>query len=381
MSLISSNRNSDFNPISDTRNRNKLVKSSSTTVNNYSIYDKYICKVSLNKNCKNKNKKNNIKNNNLSNNNKLKNMRRLNSPNSINLSNYEGNSKIVKKNIYAFNKIMENYLQQKNIELLQRKKNSHIKSFNNKNIISDSNINNSNLYLSTNRKVFSGYNLTNNHLNQITKNKNESMNLIRNNKIRLRRNKNLSMRDIDNFSGVKSLKHMNNTNYRKENYYSKNNCQIQNNTTNKKIKNESSPDYYYTNVKNYTFNNNNTNNSRCNSKKNIIKNKCKSTRRIDSKDLKVNDLEKKYELLINNKTNNIKNFTSSRNNSCKIHNNNYTIKSGDSEITKPNTLNEKIEKKDDGLEGPEIIHFSLVTLIQKGNKKMKEISLNTKKKK
>ena len=49
-------------------------------------------------------------------------MKRLNSPNSINLSNYEGHSKIVKKNIYAFNKIMENYLQQKNIELLQRKK-------------------------------------------------------------------------------------------------------------------------------------------------------------------------------------------------------------------------------------------------------------------
>ena len=308
-------------------------------------------------------------------------MKRLNSPNSINLSNYEGHSKIVKKNIYAFNKIMENYLQQKNIELLQRKKNSHIKSLNDKNIISDSNINNSNLYLNTNRKyLFSGNNLNNNHLNQINKKKNESMNLIHNNKIRLRRNKNLSMRDVENFSGVKSLKHVNNINYRKENYYSKNNYQIQSNTTNKKIKNECSPDYYYTNFKNNTFNNNNTNNSRCNSKKNIKKNKCNSTRRINSKNLKINDLEKKYELLINNKSNNTKKFSSSRNNSCKIHTNNYTIKSGDSEITKPNTLNEKMEKKDDDLEGPEIIHFSLVALIQKGNKKMKEISLNTKRK-
>ena len=65
MSLISSNRSNDINPISETRNKNKLIKSSSTTVNNYSIYEKYISKVSLNQNCKNKNKENNIQKNNI----------------------------------------------------------------------------------------------------------------------------------------------------------------------------------------------------------------------------------------------------------------------------------------------------------------------------
>ena len=49
MSLISSNKKENDLEESNTKSRNKLVKSSSTTVNNYSLYEKYIGKTNTSK--------------------------------------------------------------------------------------------------------------------------------------------------------------------------------------------------------------------------------------------------------------------------------------------------------------------------------------------
>ena len=370
MSLISSNKKENDLEESNTKSRNKLVKSSSTTVNNYSLYEKYIGKTNTSKNNISKQKESNTKKNNSSSS-KFNNSKRVNSHNSFYLSNYEGESKVIKKNIYAFNKIMENYLQQKNIELLQRKKNLHVKSVSNRNIISESSSNYSNKY-NTNKKLFSGNSLMNHRMSE---RKNESMNVINSNKIKLTRNKNLSMREIDNFSNfsnVKSLKHMNN-NFRKQNLFPKK--FLENNITNKKI---TSPELNYES----DINNNNTfnynNNNKCENKKN----KSNSTRNTDCNNSKIIEIGKKYDLFFNSESQiyDKKNNNKIISNSINKGKNNNTLKSRDSEVTKPNTLNEKIEKKDDDLEGPEIIHFSLVELIQKGRKKMEEISFNFHKK-
>ena len=93
----------------------------------------------------------------------------------------------------------------------------------------------------------------------------------------------------------------------------------------------------------------------------------------DSNLSEISALEKKYNILFNSNDNNNKMYTS-RNTNSKV---NYTSLS---EVTKPNTLNTKIEKKEDELEGPELIHFSIVGLIQKGRKKMEEITKNIKRK-
>lgn len=50
MSLISSYRKENNLEKSNSKSRNKLVKSSSTTVNNYSLYEKYIGKINISKN-------------------------------------------------------------------------------------------------------------------------------------------------------------------------------------------------------------------------------------------------------------------------------------------------------------------------------------------
>ena len=69
------------------------------------------------------------------------------------------------------------------------------------------------------------------------------------------------------------------------------------------------------------------------------------------------ETENKYNILFNrnNKINNL--------NKGNFHTN---------ENTKPNTLNTKFDE----LEGPEVIHFSLIDLIQRSKKKMEEISNN-----
>ena len=363
MSLISPKTKKDFLEESTSKNIKQLGKSSNTTVNGYSLYDKYFSKAYLNKTNKKKSKK---KENKLNFNSSLNinNSKRINSNNSSNLSIYEGENKNIKKNNKnEFNKIMENYLNQRNYDKFQRKKNFQ-KSLTNRNIKSENN-SNSKVNLNNSRKNFSRNNL----INQLSKRKNDSLNKIYNNKIKLTRNKNLSMKDIENFSSVKSLKHINNinlnNNFRKENIYPKKILEI--NITNKKSKRETSPN----NKNNNTF---------------LIKNKIQnikkplSKRKTETNNSKITELGKKYDfhfnnenkLLNKNKINKSKNLI--KNNSCKIINN-YTIKNGESE-TKTNTLNEKIEKKEDELEGPEIIHYSLVELIQKGRKKMKEISIN-----
>ena len=72
--------------------RNRLIKSSSTTSNNYSVYEKYINKISLYKK-KSRNTENNIKKSNSS---LSKFQSKLgNSQNSFNLSNLEGEKRII----------------------------------------------------------------------------------------------------------------------------------------------------------------------------------------------------------------------------------------------------------------------------------------------
>jgi len=174
------------------------------------------------------------------------------------------------------------------------------------------------------------------------------------------------MKDIDNnISYISNSKIVNYTNsnktkLKKENIIVKKIFQSSNNQIKiNKIKNPTSPTYL--------SNTNRNINSNLNSNKiNRPITKINSLKKNESTISEISALEKKYNKLFNSNDNNNK-ISTSRNISSK---GNYTSLS---EVTKPNTLNTKVEKKDDELEGPELIHFSLVELIQKGRKKMEEI--------
>ena len=334
MSKIFSNSNNEN--INNQKSRNRLVKSSSTGVNN--LYEKYIDKIYLNKN-NTRNKENDLRKYNSSAS-KVNNNKKNTSNSSFNSFNQDG-EKIMKNNVHlhSFSKIMEKFFQQKNKELNNNKK------YNNINRHYESN--RSNIYVSNNKKG----NIINQNLN---KNKNESINIIYNNKNKSSRNKNLSMRDIDSTLNVKSLKHTHN-NFRKENIYPKKIYQLDSNILIKKTNQETSP----SNKKNKSVYKNLFNHENIENKKSRNKNKSNSLRKTDSNCSEV-EIEKKYNLIFSSdsKINNLNKLTFP------------SLKNGDSDITKPNTLNTKIDE----LEGPEIIHFSLIDLIQKGKRRMEEIS-------
>ena len=299
--------------------RNKLIKSSSSGVN--SLYEKYIDKISLNKkNPRIKQKDKNIRKNTTSKKNK-KNV----SQSSFN--SFHKEEKNISKNnfhFHSFSKIIEKYFQQKNKEIsYSRRKNNS----NSKNLISESN--RSNIFL-------------------INSKKNESVNIkIDKNKIKTSRNKNLSMREVE--SNIKSLKHTHN-NFRKENIYPKKIFQFDSNLIIKRT----SPNNKNDKNKNINFFNNENKNKKSRNKSNSIK-------KTDSNCSEVVEIENKYNILFNR--------------DAKINNLNKG-NFNDFENTKPNTLITKIED----LEGPELIQFSLIELIQKRKKKMEEISNNLNKK-
>ncbi len=306
------------------KSRNKLIKSCSTGVN--SLYGKYIDKIKPNKVNKNY-KDNNLRKYNFSASkvNYKKNFSQT-SFNSFNIDN-----KPLKKNsfhFHSFSKIIEKYFQQKNNELNKSNKNRSDKNF----------ISESNIYYTSNKKS--------NLIFQNSK-KNESYNI--NNKNKSSRNKNLSMREID--SNIKSLKHTHN-NFRRDNIYPKKIFNLNTNIIIKKNNQEISP--INKNNKNKSINFFNNNNSEIKNKKS--RNKNNSMKKTDSNCSEV-ETENKYNILFNrnNKINNL--------NKGNFHTN---------ENTKPNTLNTKFDE----LEGPEIIHFSLIDLIQRSKKKMEEISNN-----
>ena len=332
--------NSNNEKINNQKSRNRLVKSSSTGVNN--LYEKYIDKIYLNKN-NTRNKENDLRKYNSSAS-KVNNNKKNTSNSSFNSFNQDG-EKIMKNNVHlhSFSKIMEKYFQQKNKEI------NHNKKYNNINRNCESN--RSNIYFSNNKKG----NIINQNLN---KNKNESINIISHNKNKSSRNKNLSMREIDSTSYVKSLKHTHN-NFRKENIYPKKIYQLDSNIIIKKANQETSP----SNKKNKSVYKNLFNNE---NKKSRNKNKSNSLKKTDSNCSEI-EIEKKYNLIFSSdsKINNLNKLTFP------------SLKNGDSDITKPNTLNTKIDE----LEGPEIIHFSLIDLIQRGKKRMEEISNNLDKEK
>ena len=330
------------------KNKKNLSKSSSMICNNYSLYEKYIKKTPFNKNKSRNN--DSIKSISLSS------KKFGNYQSSFNLSYYDNNeNKIINNNFSPFSKIMENYIQQKQKEMLLRKQNVQTRnnlSRNNKKFVLEINSNNSNSN-SYNKKTYAGINLLSQHLNQLSKRKLEFKN---NNKLKSTRNRNLSMKDIDNISYMINLKYTNNNN--KNNKTQKDNIYVNKFSSNKK-KTQTSPSY-------------NINEKNKKEKLNTLKkNNQNNSNKID------NELEKKNNILFNSNSNysseNNKISTSSRTNSIKGPNYN-SYRSVDSENTKQNSLNIKKDKKDDNLEGPELIHFSLVELIQKGRKRMEEIA-------
>ena len=232
----------------------------------------------------------------------------------------------------------------------------------NKKIVVEINTNNSNSNNKKNNK--STNNLINNRLNQLTKKKTDIKKDINISRLKTTRNRNLSMKDIDNnISYTSNFKILNSTNSNKSKIKNENiivkkifhssNNQIKIN----KIKNPTSPTYFSNTSRNINLNK-------------LIRpiTKLNSLNNNESNIIEISALEKKYNKLFNSNDNN--KISTSRNISSK---GNYTSLS---EVTKPNTLNTKVEKKDDELEGPELIHFSLVELIQKGRKKMEEIVCN-----
>ena len=337
-----------------------LSKSSSMVVNNYSLYEKYIKKTPLNIN-KSRNNENSIKSISLSS------KKIANYQSSFNISYYDNNeSRIINNNFSPFSKVMENYIQQKQKEMSLRKQNFQSRinfSRNNKKLVFEIHSNNSstNCY---NKKTYAGINLISQHLNQLSKKKLDFKNS--NNKLKSTRNRNLSMKDIDNFPYMINLKYTNNN--IKNNKTQKENI-FENKLFNNKNKTQTSPSY--------NINQKNTNEkNKTDNKSNMLKKNNNNSNKLD------NELEKKNNILFNSNSNysseNNKISTSSRTtNSIKGPNYN-SYRSVDSEYTKQNSLNIKKEKKDDNLEGPELIHFSLVELIQKGRKKMEEIAGNIK---
>ena len=236
--------------------------------------------------------------------------------------------------------------------MLKKKQNVPLrKNFSkNKKIVVEINSNNSNSYNKKNHQ--STNNLINNNINQLTKKKTEIKKDINTCRLKTTRNRNLSMKDIDNnISYISNSKIVNYTNsnktkLKKENIIVKKIFQSSNNQIKiNKIKNPTSPTYL--------SNTNRNINSNLNSNKiNRPITKINSLKKNESTISEISALEKKYNKLFNSNDNNNK-ISTSRNISSK---GNYTSLS---EVTKPNTLNTKVEKKDDELEGPELIHFSL----------------------
>ena len=115
--------NSNNEKINNQKSRNRLVKSSSTGVNN--LYEKYIDKIYLNKN-NTRNKENDLRKYNSSAS-KVNNNKKNTTNSSFNSFNKEGD-KIIKNNVHlhSFSKIMEKFFQQKNKELNNNKKYNNI---------------------------------------------------------------------------------------------------------------------------------------------------------------------------------------------------------------------------------------------------------------
>ena len=210
MNITSSNIKSNY--IIDEpkhRSKNRLTKSSSTTSNNYSLYEKYIHKISLYK-TKSRNTENNLRKNNSSSSKFLSKLG--NNQSSFNLSNFEGESKLNNNNFSAFSRIMEYYFQQKSKEMLKRKQNVPLRknAHKNKKIVVEINSNNS----TYNKKNNFGNNIINQNSKQTTKRKTENKNN-NINRFKTTRNRNLSMKDIENISYLSSSKILNNTNSNK----------------------------------------------------------------------------------------------------------------------------------------------------------------------
>jgi hypothetical protein len=363
MNKTTSNINSNYlNEVSKQKSRNRLVKSSSTTTNNYIVYDKYYSKISLYKN-KSRNPENNFKKSNSST--SKFNSKLIKSQNSFNI---EGENKLNNNNSTAFSKIMEHYFQQKNKEILKRKQNVPLRkniTKNNNKIILEINSNNSNFYF---KKNITTNNIKNSNSNKLTKrkieDKKDNPDFKKDNKIKTTRNRNLSMKDIENISN--NSKNLNCTNSNKskvikENIIVKKIYQSDNKNNNKKI-----------NKINYPTSPSITDRNKISNKKsNNTSKKLNTLKKSDSNIIEI--IEKKYNILFNNNLNeniNTNNKIISSRNSIK---GNYISIKNDNEFTKTNNLNSKNVKKIDELEGPENIHFSLVELIQKGRKKMEEI--------
>ena len=361
MNKTTSNINSNYlNEESKQKSRNRLVKSSSTTTNNYPVYDKYYSKISLYKN-KSRNPEKNFKKSNSST--SKFNSKLVKSQNSFNI---EEENKLNNNNFTAFSKIMEHYFQQKNKEILKRKQNIPLRknmTKNNNKIIVEINSNNSNYYF---KKNITTNNIKNSNSNKLTKrqieDKKNNPDFNKDKKNITTRNKNLSMKDIENISYNSKILNCTNSNKSKvikENIIVKKIYQSANKNNNKKI-----------NKINYPISPSRTERNKIANKKINIS---KKLNRLKKKDSNITEIiEKKYNILFNNNdsenNNSNNNKISSRNS---IKGNYFSIK--EYQFTQTNTLNTKIEKKDDKLEGPENIHFLLVELIQKGRKKMEEI--------
>jgi len=360
MNKTTSNINSNYlNEESKQKSRNRLVKSSSTTTNNYIVYDKYYSKISLYKN-KSRNPENNFKKSNSST--SKFNSRLVKSQNSFNI---EGENKLNNNNFTAFSKIMEHYFQQKNKEILKRKQNVPLRknmTKNNNKIIVEINSNNSNYYF---KKNITTNNIKNLNSNKLTKRKEDKNNIpdYNKDKIKTTRNRNLSMKDIENISYNSKILNSTNSNKTKvikENIIVKKIFQSDNKNNQKKINNTNYPTSPSITDRNKILN-----------KKSNTSKKLNTLKKNGSNITEI--IEKKYNILFNNnynENNNINNNEILSRNSIK---GNYISNKNDNEFNKPNNLNTKIEKKVDELEGPENIHFSLVELIQKGKKKMEEI--------
>ena len=311
--------------------KNHLKKSISMINNNNLIYEKYIRKPLKKKSRNNNNSL--VKSNSLSKNKNKKNQ------NSFDFLNIDNEDRKVNINNSAFNILMDNYFNNRKNEITKRKNIISMKQNYSKNqsINIEININNSTL---NHRKSNTNYYLKNEKINQVNKQVKNNKN-----KLKLTKKRNLCIKNIENISNIINYQ-IPNSNYFKHNEYKNNN-----NMSKKKNSYLTSP-----------------------STKKI--NKSKLIHKSKSL-IKINNFTHTNNYLSSNKT--------SRNTLHNKKNNFNLFKSNENELTKPNTINSKNEKekKEYQLEGPELIHFSLIKLIQKGNQKMKEISkniiLNTKK--
>ena len=308
--------------------KDQLKKSLSMISNNNLIYEKYIRKP-----IKNKSRNDN---NSLIQSNSLSKYKNKSNQNSFGLLNIDNEDRKVNINNSMFNIIMDNYFKERKNDIKKRKNIiSMKKNFSkNKPINIEINLNNSSL---NNRKSYSNYHIKNEKINKINKQKIEVNN--NKNQLKFTRKRNLSIKDIDNISNMINLKIPNN-NYSKQKEYKSNNSKSKRKNT-----------YLTSPTTKIIY-------------KSKLIHKSKSL-------IKIND--------INNTNNNYLSINKTSRNSLYYTNNNYNLfKSNENELTKPNTINSKNEKekKEYQLEGPELIHFSLIKLIQKEKKKMEEISKN-----